>query len=203
MENHRRILHAARQHFGEEGIDASLHALARRAGVGVGTLYRHFPTHDDLIRALYDLLVAELARVEEDVRASATGWDGVIAYVDGMVEVYATDRAAPAILQRMSQIDPAYRPAERYRESMEWFVRRAKEEGALRADITAADFAFIPFSIAAALRFPEPQRTVVLARQRALLLDGLRPAAASRPLPGSDPTVDDAHAASHGQEPPP
>ena len=58
--NHERLVAAAREVFAEQGVDASLEAIARRAGVGIGTLYRHFPTRDALVEAAYRNEVEQL-----------------------------------------------------------------------------------------------------------------------------------------------
>lgn len=199
-ENRRRLLEAAEAYFGERGLDASMHGLAQRAGLGIGTLYRHFPEHADLVRALYDRLFDRLVEVETDVLARPTAWEGIEAYVDGVTVVFTEMRAGAAVMERMRQIDPAYRPADRFRESMAALVARAHAEGRLRPDVTGTDIAVLPYMLAGALRFPEPMRSVILARQKRILLDGLGPAAASVALPGSELPVEDFHEAAHGQD---
>ena len=72
--NHERLLVEARVLFTERGIDAPLDELAVRAGVGAGTVYRHFPTRDSLVRELYDTAVADLHEFAVEILGAETGW---------------------------------------------------------------------------------------------------------------------------------
>ncbi len=196
--NRERLLDAAEAHFSEKGIDASLNALAERAGLGIGTLYRHFPTHADLIRGLYDRLVDRLDEVRAECEEAETGWEAIERFVDGSLRVMGAVPAAGAIMHRQAAYDPAYRPGTRWEEPLRAIVRTAQEEGALRADVVPTDIAVIPFVLDAARQFPEPMGSLALARQRALLLSGLR-ADPDRaiPLAGAALSVDEYHAAVH------
>src|SRR5471030_2079588 len=69
VRNHNRVLQAAKAVFSAGGPDASLEAVARRAGLGIGTLYRHFPTREALFEAVYRHEVDELADLAEQLRA--------------------------------------------------------------------------------------------------------------------------------------
>ncbi|WP_152602261.1 TetR/AcrR family transcriptional regulator, partial [Cryobacterium roopkundense] len=90
-QNRERLVTEARALFATDGVDASLEEIARRADVGVATLYRNFPTRDDLVRALYDLALAELASVRGEMEAAATAWDGVVIYTERVAEWLVAD----------------------------------------------------------------------------------------------------------------
>ncbi|MGH9075226.1 MAG: TetR/AcrR family transcriptional regulator, partial [Acidimicrobiales bacterium] len=83
--NHERLVAAARRVFAAEGGGASMEAIAREAGVGVGTLYRHFPKRIDVVEAVYRDDVDELARLAEEVVAELEPWPAVVAFLGGFV----------------------------------------------------------------------------------------------------------------------
>src|SRR5471032_1638003 len=72
VRNHERVLEAAKVVFSAGGPDASLEAVARRAGVGIGTLYRHFPTRESLFEAVYRREVEQLAELAEQLKAAVS-----------------------------------------------------------------------------------------------------------------------------------
>ena len=86
------LLIAARDTFAEQGANASLEEIARRAGVGIGTLYRHFPTRQDLFEAVYVGEVEELVKAAADV-ADREPWDAFEAWLERFVTYIATKRA--------------------------------------------------------------------------------------------------------------
>src|SRR6476661_11080843 len=90
--NYDALIAAAREAFTEADRDASLENIARRAGVGIGTLYRHFPTRTDLIQAVYVEEVEGLAGSAEDV-ADREPWDALVTWLYGFVGYIATKQA--------------------------------------------------------------------------------------------------------------
>jgi hypothetical protein len=78
-------------------------------------------------------------------------------------------------------------------------VRQAQDAGDLRTDVVGSDIALIPTLLSALAHFPEPMRGVAIARQRALLLDGLRPERATRPLAEGGLSANEYHAMTHDQ----
>ena len=90
--NYDQLIAAAREAFREKDRSASLEDIARRAGVGIGTLYRHFPTRTDLIQAVYVEEVEALARSADDV-AGLEPWDALIKWLHGFVGYIATKQA--------------------------------------------------------------------------------------------------------------
>src|ERR1043166_6338645 len=77
--NRERILAAASEVFADRGLDVSLDDIARHAGVGVGTVYRRFPTKEALIEALFDSHLAQLEALAENAVSYADSWDGLVA----------------------------------------------------------------------------------------------------------------------------
>ncbi len=89
--NYERLLEAARGAFGEHGADASLEEVARRAGVGIGTLYRHFPTRLALVEAVYRDDVDALSALARDVE-SLPPWDALVSWLTRFVTYAMTKR---------------------------------------------------------------------------------------------------------------
>src|SRR6266516_3407373 len=86
------LLTAARDAFAAKGVEASLEDIARSAGVGIGTLYRNFPTRQDLVKAVYLGEIEELCAAAEDV-ADLPPWEALSAWLRRFVEYAATKRA--------------------------------------------------------------------------------------------------------------
>jgi AcrR family transcriptional regulator len=142
-QNRERLLTEARALIAVNGVDASLEEIARRAEVGVATLYRNFPTRDDLVRALYDRALAELAAVRDEISAADTAWDGVVIYTERVAEWLVADPSLPPILKRMSTLDPGAGPATDFESVISGLVAQAKKDGALRSDVDAVDIAVL------------------------------------------------------------
>ncbi|MFC6356043.1 TetR/AcrR family transcriptional regulator [Luethyella okanaganae] len=198
--NYHRLLDEARVVMAEQGPDASLEEIARRASVGIGTLYRHFPTRDDLIRALYDRALAELADIAPEVLGAPTAWQGLVVFIERVSEWIIADPGLPAIMQRMAVITPDYRPAGRFEEPIAALVARAKAEGELRADVDPVDVTVIVTMLGSLGRYGDGYREH-WRRQLAIVLDGLRaPGHEPTELPGVALHVDDFHRIVHDAE---
>lgn len=196
-DNHERLLDAAEAYFAEHGIDAPLQGVADRAGLGIGTLYRHFPSHADLIREIYDRILARLEEALADARSRPTGWEGVVAFIDNSLQVLLEHPATADVMRRQTRNEPTYRPAARDEQPVRELVTRAQEEGELRPDVRGTDVATVPLLLAGLRHLPEPYRERMIARQRALILEGLRSTAT--PLPVEALTPDEYHASLHNQ----
>src|SRR6266542_5619891 len=96
--NRDKLLAAARAVFAEQGPEASLDEIAKRAGVGSGTLYRHFPTRDDLIGAVYAERVAENVALVERAQRHEDPWAGFAEYVRETCRAQAADRGLADLL---------------------------------------------------------------------------------------------------------
>src|SRR5262249_41876712 len=79
--NRARILEAAREAFAESGLDVGVEEIARRAGVGKGTLYRRFPTKEALVRAIFEDMLAELERLVDEVAAIPDAGDAFVRFL--------------------------------------------------------------------------------------------------------------------------
>jgi AcrR family transcriptional regulator len=138
--NRSRIIEAAREIFAEQGIDVPMHDVAHRAGVGVGTLYRRFPTRGDLIAGAFADQMAAFADGVQAALADPDPWHGFCAYIERLCAVQATNRGFCDVL---TMTFPSFRTFETARRQIyEGFTEltgRAKASGALRADFVAED----------------------------------------------------------------
>lgn len=153
--NLERLMGAASECFAQGGLDVSVDEIAKRAGVGHGTVFRRFPTKDALLEAVLGreldrlLVVAEAAGAEPDAGAAFAG------FFRACAEAYGRNRALLEGFERCRELPQAI-ALERASDTL---VGRAQEAGALRSDLTREEiFELVP----AASRFPD------------VILDGLR-----------------------------
>lgn len=137
--NRQRVLGAAGRLMAERGLAVPLDDIAAEAGVGIGTLYRRFPTRNDLIEALFeDRMAAYVADAEESLRL-ADGWDGLVTYLERTLARLIADRALSQILEHDPTSGRAWAVRERLGPLAERLVERAKASGRLRPDFTVGD----------------------------------------------------------------
>ena len=134
--NRDRLLAAAKAVFNAGGADASLEAVARRAGVGIGTLYRHFPTRETLFEAVYRREVDELAALAEHLRTQVAPDEALRRWVRANVEFVATKKGmAAALALAAHNKDLSAYSFERLSRALAELLARARAVGALRAEI--------------------------------------------------------------------
>ncbi|MFD7445379.1 TetR/AcrR family transcriptional regulator [Streptomyces sp. NPDC059909] len=165
--NYDALLAAAREAFAESGAEASLEDIARRAGVGIGTLYRNFPTRRHLFESVYADEVNALCQVAQDV-AELEPWEALTSWLRRFVDYTVTKRAIREALNDESEIFLACRES-MYQAGGPLFAR-AQQAGEARADMGFDDLLRMVAGITAT-NFPDDaQRDRVLA----IALDGVR-----------------------------
>ena len=140
VRNRNALIAAALEAFTERGSAASLEDIARRAGVGVGTLYRHFPTRQDLIEAVYVDEVESLCRSAGDGEPG-TSWDALVRWFDRFVHYVATKRAlVDEMVATIGMDAPVFRAChEAIFAAGEPLLARAQADGLVRPDVTFSD----------------------------------------------------------------
>ncbi len=178
--NRELLVAAARDVFSEQGAGASLEAIAKRAGVGVGTLYRHFPTRLDVVEAVYQTDVEELWATAQRVVAELEPAAAVDAFFDAFVRYAQTKQALLTELHQAFEKKPGFRSQARelIESSFNLVIDRAKEAGAVRPDIDGADVMQLVTPVCTNSSI-SPEQT---ARLLAMILDGMRAEAARRTL---------------------
>ncbi|MEV6924814.1 helix-turn-helix domain-containing protein [Dactylosporangium sp. NPDC051485] len=181
--NRAALLDAARTVFAEEGLDAPLEGIARRAGLAIGTLYRHFPTRMDLVGAVMAEKKRAWIKAAEAAVVIEPAWDGLTFFLERVCELQAGDLAFNDIASMRFPYAAGIEAARKRAYDLgRRIVERAQAEGSLRPDITAEDVAFIVWAhsrVSEATYAIDPH---AWRRYLALTLDGLR-ATAAHPLP--------------------
>ena len=140
LRNYEALIAAAREAFAEGGDATSLEAIARRAGVGIGTLYRNFPSRQDLLEAVYVGEVEALCQSAEDL-AEGEPWDALVAWLHGFIGYMATKQAlASALLDYLEPGSDFFRGCRgAFFAAGEPLLRRAQEAGVVRADTNISE----------------------------------------------------------------
>jgi AcrR family transcriptional regulator len=182
--NRERVLAAARAVFGEQGRDAQIDDVARRAAVGVGTVYRHFPTKEALLEALAVDAFERIAAIARDNLANvADPWEALTRTLWQGAEILAADRALSEVMSEIPGPVPIGVDEQReLNQTMTELLRRAHDAGALRPDIVLDDIPMLMCGIGAATR-KSHQCSGAWRRHMAIVIDGLRASSASAPLP--------------------
>lgn len=171
--NRERLLAAAREAFGELGPDASLDGIAQRAGVGSGTLYRHFPTREDLIRAVYRGEIEGLCARGHELASSAAPADALAAWLRLLADMADRRGLAAALYERVSSDPPSpffHSAKEMMETTASALLERAQQAGAVRSDVTVSELLKLTHGIARLSDGPaETQRLLTL------VLGGLTP----------------------------
>jgi AcrR family transcriptional regulator len=179
--NRRRILAAAAEVFAKRGLDAGLDEIARRAGVGTGTVYRRFPNKSVLIVALFESRIDALVEVAERASAMSDPWTGLVQFLETSIEMQQADRGLKELLFGECHSPQAQTNGSRFAAKFEnliaaiaAIVERAQAAGQLRPDISVTDLAIGQFMIHEVGRFTASVEPQLWRRQLAILLDGLR-----------------------------
>jgi AcrR family transcriptional regulator len=173
--NRQRILDAAGETFAEVGLGVSLDEIARRAGVGVGTVYRRFPTKDDLIEALFEERIGQVAAAAEAALEEDDGWEALIGFMERALALQRADRGLRQLLlgaagghERVARARATIKPI------VERLVARAQAQGVLRPDLVALDMPLLLFMLDGVAEYTRDADPDVWRRCLTIVLDGLR-----------------------------
>jgi AcrR family transcriptional regulator len=186
--NRSRIVEAAQADFAERGLDVPLEDVAEHAGVGIATLYRRFPTREDLIAACFERRLEEYALAAEKALDAEDGWSGFCAYVERVCSMQAYDRGFNDVLIRTfanAKELEAHR-ARGYELSLR-LIDRAIEEGTLRADFVPEDLVLLLMSNAGVVQAAGRAAPDAWKRLVGLMLDGFRSEGSSELPPPPTP----------------
>jgi AcrR family transcriptional regulator len=173
--NRSRILESARADFAERGLDVPLEEVAAHAGVGIATLYRRFPSREDLIAACFERRLEEYADAAEQALAAPDGWTGFCVYVERICSMQAADRGLNDVLTR--SFDNSGRLEEHRARGYEFSVRvieRAQAEGSLRPDLVPEDLVLLLMANAGVVSAAGRAAPNAWRRLLGLMLDGFR-----------------------------
>lgn len=176
------ILKAARAVFAKHGEDAQMDDVARRAGVGMGTVYRHFPTKEALVDALIADRVAQVSRFVEEGLDDPDPWQGLCRSMWRGAELGARDRGLCDIFgQRADRVGAAHEARSDLNANLAELVRRAQAAGQARPDLAVEDIAVVMCGVMNAMH--KAGGSGAWKRHLQLALDGMSAGAASEALP--------------------
>jgi AcrR family transcriptional regulator len=185
--NRELIIAAAADVFAERGLEAATAEIAHRAGVGEATLFRRFPHKDDLIDAIIETRMEEVAALADAAAEDPDPAAALERFMRDLVKRFARDRGFFEAAGKRCVTEAKFEPLrERGLEAMSGLLRRAQEAGAVRTDLSAADISFLAACAAHTMTVPAPGAPDDLwKRYLRVILDGMRPEGASRLRPGA------------------
>ncbi len=185
--NRERIIDAAIELFAERGYEASTAEIAARAGVGEATLFRRFPTKEDLITAIVSMMLEEAAAVAASCLEEEDPWRGVERFLYEMADRASQDHGISDANKEACMASHAL-AGERRRvlDLTAQLVKRAQAAGVLRDDVAGQDLMFLMGAVASVSEVPFPGlRPDLWKRYLGIVLDGLRPACATKLRPAA------------------
>ena len=175
LRNRERVLEAAKVVFSAGGPEASLEAVAREAGVGIGTLYRHFPTREALYEAVYRREVEQLSELAEELKDDGEPVEALRRWLRSNVEFVATKKGMAAALALAAGPPPSELTAfsfERLTKAIGMLLQRAVAAGEIRADVTPEDL--LRTLVGMCMLHDQPGWQAGVIRMVDVLVDGLR-----------------------------
>ncbi len=195
--NRERLLTAASELFAERGLDVTLNDIAHHAGVGVGTAYRRFANKEQVIDALFEQRLQDVAAVASEALADPDAWHGLVTFLERSLRMQFGDRGLTQIMNNPDLGDARVADArDRIAPLLEALVDRAKGQGAVRADLDQTDLIFTQVALAAVIDATRTIAPDLYRRYLAIILDGIRADRSElTPLPTPALTAEQTHAA--------
>src|ERR1700710_1059119 len=148
--NRERLLAAAGELFAERGLDVSLNDIAHHAGVGVGTAYRRFSNKEEVIDALFEQRLRELARVAHEALDNPDAWTGLVSFLEQSLHMQFGDRGLNQIMNQPALGDARVREArDLISPLITELVDKAKTQGVVRPDLDQTDVIFMQVGLSA------------------------------------------------------
>jgi AcrR family transcriptional regulator len=182
--NREAVLDAARGLFADHGIEAQMPDVARSANVGIGTVYRHFPSKDDLIAAFADERFERFAQKARECLEMDDPWEAFADFIRFMVQIQADDRGLCDVMGSRPDLMGAAAQAAGMPDLAEKLVKRAQKAGVLRRDLTWEDVPMIACGLGSITHTTIGPAVGRWPRLLEIILDGLRaPADGKLPKP--------------------
>jgi AcrR family transcriptional regulator len=171
--NRAKLVAAARELFARSGVEVSVEEITQQAGVGMGTLYRHFPTKEELIDAVLEDALDEILRLAEAAGADEDAWRGLMSFLEGVLELRVQNRGIRDLIAAGNHGARHAEMRRRIRPVIRRLIVRAQEQGALRGDFKLDDVAFVLQSVGRVIESDEGGRNA-WRRYFSFLIDGLK-----------------------------
>jgi len=201
--NRERLLAAARELFAERGLNVTLNDIAHHAGVGVGTAYRRFANKEQVIDALFEEGLRDIAAVAHEALDDADAWRGLVMFLERSLHLQFGDRGLNQIMNNPALGSARVGEArDRIAPLIQTLVDRAKEQGAVRPDLEQSDLIFAQVALSAVMESSRAIEPDLYLRYLTIILDGIRTdRAAFTPLPVAALSAHRTHEAMTGRRP--
>jgi AcrR family transcriptional regulator len=177
VRNRQRILDAAKELFAERGLAVTLHDIARHAGLGVGTIYRHFPDKAMLIDLLFEEQLERMAELAQQALVDPDPWHAVVWFHEQSLELQSRDRGLKELLLGIPQApERAVRWRHRLHPLAAQIIERAQAAGVVRPDCETQDFGIVVLMLGAVIDAARDVSPDLWRRYLTICLQGLRPA---------------------------
>lgn len=189
LRNRAKLISAAHAVFAEQGFSATLDDIARRAGVGTGTAYRHFPNKQAVAA---EVLAGATSAIVDDARAAlelTDPWEGLVAFFERTAARQAADRGLYETLTGQGNPDEQARIWPQVTAAVTELFERAQAAKVIRPDAAPQDVAAIFSMLGPAFEMSRATSSELWRRYLALMLDGLRPMG-QRPMPVPPPSLE-------------
>jgi AcrR family transcriptional regulator len=173
--NRETVLAAARVVFAERGEAATLAEIAAYAQVGIGTVYRHYPSKAALLDGLLEEGVAEFEQAVQQALANPDPFQALVSFLELLIEGYAKNRTLADLIANSSGDSRRTRARKRLLAPLSELITRAQTAGQLRSDFTARDFEVIHAMLATAIRESPTSAKDAWRRYFEIVIDGLSP----------------------------
>ncbi|MFE7130897.1 TetR/AcrR family transcriptional regulator [Streptomyces sp. NPDC057638] len=188
VRNRRLLMDAATAEFAENGMDVSITRIATRAGVGKGTVFRHFDTKEQLLAEIFSDRLEELVTAGSHLADSDDPGEALFTFMTIGTEIQARDRSFCQAAAALSRSEASVHTSrERLADVADTLVIRAQKAGAIRDDITGLDIVLLLSAASQAVLSISEDAPGLWQRYLSMIFDGLRTPAA-RPLPVPSPT---------------
>jgi AcrR family transcriptional regulator len=181
--NRELLIAAAREVFAQRGLDASLDDVARHAGLGVGTAYRHFANKWEVASALIDQAIERLVCLADAALAVQDPWEGLVGFLTNTLAVQANDRGLREVMTGVHDPKRLERIHGRMSATIGELLRRGKVRGEVREDAEPSDVWFLIAMMCAVAELAEDAAPDIWRRYLAMAMAGLRPGSAMLPMP--------------------
>jgi AcrR family transcriptional regulator len=172
--NRQAVIDAAKKLFADKGLEAQMPDLARAANVGVGTVYRHFPTKDHLITAIVTQHFERMAQRGREDLELADPWEGLCDFIRFAIQLQADDRGLGEVMSSRPEVMDSAARAAGLPELCDELVTRAQRSGQLRPDLDWTDIPMIACGIGHVTHSAPPPSVGRWPRLVEIILDGLR-----------------------------
>jgi len=169
------LIAAAREVFARRGIEASLDDVARHAGVGVGTAYRHFPNKYELLTAIMAQSIDDFVAAIEATLDIDDPWAALVAFFEAGLTVQTRDRGLREVLLGVHDAETMTRVQDRLMGPIGTLLKRAKKAGVVRKDLETSDLGMIVTMICSIADLAGDTHPELWRRYLELCLDGLKP----------------------------